>query len=55
MGRIESFEKNVDRYEAWFDRNMAAYESELAALRALLPKSGEGLEVGVGTGRFPER
>ena len=52
MVRVESFEKNVDRYEAWFDRNRAAYESELEALRALLPKSGEGLEVGVGTGRF---
>ncbi|MGD8314305.1 MAG: class I SAM-dependent methyltransferase [Syntrophobacterales bacterium] len=52
MGRIESFEQNVDRYEAWFDRNRAAYASELEALRALLPKSGEGLEVGVGTGRF---
>ena len=52
MGRVESFEKNVDRYEDWFDRNRAAYESELEALRALLPKSGEGLEVGVGTGRF---
>ena len=52
MGRVESFEKNVDRYEAWFDRNRSAYESELEALRALLPKSGEGLEVGVGTGRF---
>ncbi|MEJ2232466.1 MAG: methyltransferase domain-containing protein [Syntrophobacterales bacterium] len=52
MGRVESFEKNVDRYEAWFERNRAAYESELEALRALLPKSGEGLEVGVGTGRF---
>ena len=52
MGKVESFEKNVDRYEAWFDRHQAAYESELEALRVLLPKSGEGLEVGVGTGRF---
>jgi SAM-dependent methyltransferase len=50
--RVEPFEKNVDKYEAWFDRNRAAYESELEALRGLLPKSGEGLEVGVGTGRF---
>jgi len=49
---VESFEKNVDKYEAWFDRNRAAYASELEALRALLPKSGKGLEVGVGTGRF---
>ena len=52
MPRVESFENNVDKYEAWFDRNRAAYESELEAIRALLPKSGEGLEVGVGTGRF---
>ena len=52
MGRVDSFEKNVDRYEAWFDRNRAAYESELDALRTLLPESGDGLEVGVGTGRF---
>jgi SAM-dependent methyltransferase len=52
VGRVKSFEKNVDRYEAWFDRNQAAYQSELEALRALLPKNGKGLEVGVGTGRF---
>ena len=52
MPRVESFEKNVDKYEAWFDRNRAAYASELEAVRALLPKSGKGLEVGVGTGRF---
>ena len=52
MPKVESFEKNVDKYEAWFDRNRAAYASELEAVRALLPKSGKGLEVGVGTGRF---
>ena len=52
MPKIESFEKNVDIYETWFERNRAAYESELAALVALLPKRGNGLEVGVGTGRF---
>ena len=52
MGRVKSFEKNVDKYEAWFDRNQAAYQSELQALLTLLPKNGKGLEVGVGTGRF---
>lgn len=49
---IDSFEKNVDRYESWFERNRLAYESELEAIRVLLPKSGKGLEVGVGTGLF---
>jgi len=52
VGRVKSFEKYVDKYEAWFDRNQAAYQSELEALRTLLPKTGKGLEVGVGTGRF---
>ena len=52
MPKVEPFEKNVDRYEAWFDHNRAAYESELEALRELLPKGGKGLEVGVGTGLF---
>jgi len=50
--RIEPFEQNVERYEAWFDRYPLAYESEIRAIRELLPQSGEGLEVGVGTGRF---
>ncbi len=31
---------------------MVAYQSELLAVRALLPWSGLGLEIGVGTGRF---
>jgi SAM-dependent methyltransferase len=40
------------RYEAWFERHEAAYLSELLALRALVPWSGLGLEIGVGSGRF---
>lgn len=52
MPKTAPFEARPDRYDAWFDRHEAAYRSELAALRALLPAEGEGLEVGVGTGRF---
>jgi SAM-dependent methyltransferase len=51
MPGIESFDKNVDRYESWFIENPLAYVSELHAVRALLPK-GSGAEIGVGTGRF---
>ena len=40
------------RYEAWFSHHVAAYHSELLAVRALLPWQGLGLEIGVGTGRF---
>jgi SAM-dependent methyltransferase len=52
LPKSEAFESNVDRYEAWFDRNRYAYESELGAVRDLLPDVTDGLEVGVGTGRF---
>jgi SAM-dependent methyltransferase len=50
--KIQPFEQNVQRYEEWHERYRFAYASELEAVRALLPKGGDGLEVGVGTGRF---
>jgi SAM-dependent methyltransferase len=50
--KIRPFEDHVERYEAWFDRHALAHESEIRAVRELLPRDGEGLEVGVGTGRF---
>jgi SAM-dependent methyltransferase len=52
MPKTEPFEKHVDRYEQWFLDNPLAYISEIKAIQALLPKSGEGVEIGVGTGRF---
>jgi len=52
MPKVEPFEKHVSRYEAWFERNRFVYESELNAIRALLPKGGNGIEIGVGSGRF---
>lgn len=54
MARTASFEANVERYEEWFERHDAAYRSEVAALRQILPPSRLELEVGVGTGRFAE-
>lgn len=52
MARIEPFEKHPFRYEQWFDKHKFAYESELQAIRKLLPLGGKGLEIGVGSGRF---
>lgn len=52
MPRITAFEAHSERYEAWFARHEAAYLSELLAVRALLPWSGRGLEIGVGSARF---
>ena len=52
MARIEPFEKHPLQYEQWFDRHKFAYESELQAIRKLLPQHGNGLEIGIGSGRF---
>lgn len=52
MPKVEPFETYEDQFEAWFEKNRLAYESELEAVRRLTPKQGTGVEVGVGTGRF---
>ena len=46
------FNHSAREYDDWFVRNEPAYRSELAAVKAFLPLSGRGLEIGVGTGRF---
>jgi ubiquinone/menaquinone biosynthesis C-methylase UbiE len=51
-----AFETLADAYDAWFDAHPALYESELQAVRAVLPeKTGAWVEIGVGTGRFASR
>lgn len=50
--KINPFNEHADRYEDWFERNRYAYESELQAVREQLPENDNGLEIGVGSGRF---
>lgn len=50
--RTAPFEADHLRYDTWFVRHAEAYQSELLAVRALLPWRGLGLSIGVGTGRF---
>ena len=52
MEKIEPFERYSEEYEDWFERNRFAYLSEIEALKWQIPKSGYGLEIGVGSGRF---
>ncbi len=52
MDKIDVFEKHAHRYEEWFEKNKYAYQSELKAIKRLLPQTGIGIEIGVGTGRF---
>ena len=52
MARTEPFDSHSQEYEQWFDRNHLACQSELEAVRAQLPETGEGFEIGVGSGLF---
>lgn len=55
MHETNPFETHYAEYDAWFDRNANAYESELLAVRELLPPPGDWVEIGVGSGRFASR
>ena len=52
MPKIEAFDTHATQYELWFEKHKYLYESEVEALRILLPKEKQGVEIGVGTGRF---
>lgn len=52
MPRIGPFEAHSRAYEEWFSRNPYVYRSELKALAHFIPAAGEGLEIGVGSGKF---
>ena len=52
MPKTKAFDDHYNRYEEWFEDNRFAWLSELDAVRHFLPERGEGIEIGVGSGRF---
>ena len=48
---VFDYDENVIRYESWFEKHPAVFQSEVNLLRSMLP-SGVGFEVGIGTGLF---
>ncbi|MBN1149738.1 class I SAM-dependent methyltransferase [candidate division WOR-3 bacterium] len=54
MARTKPFDEFTFEYDNWFFTNHFTYISELKAVKKLIPKKGQGLEIGVGTGRFAE-
>ncbi|MEF8976024.1 MAG: hypothetical protein V5A21_07340 [Halapricum sp.] len=52
MANVAPFEEHTDRYEAWFTEYDDIYRSELEALDRLVTQDGDGLAIGVGSGRF---
>jgi len=52
MAKNMPFDEYSSSYEDWFERNKFAFESELQAIKEVLPKSKNSIEIGVGSGRF---
>jgi SAM-dependent methyltransferase len=52
MDGVTAFDKHAGEYDRWFDENRQIYQAEINALQRLIPQTGTGIEVGVGTGRF---
>lgn len=52
MNKSNVFDQYAKEYDGWFDFHPWLYQSEVQAVRMLLPQNGKGLEIGVGTGRF---
>lgn len=51
---MDIFDTYVEEYDNWHEINRFVYLSELEALKCVVPKGGEGIEIGVGTGRFAQ-
>lgn len=49
---MPEFQKQAIAYDRWFDEHPVLFESELAAIRSVLPVFQNGVEIGAGTGRF---
>ncbi len=46
------FEEEAIEYDEWFETHEWAYRAEVEATRKFIPETGEGIEIGIGTGRF---
>lgn len=55
MENIIVYDQNVKEYENWFIKNDKIFQSEVEAIRQLIPAWKNGIEIGAGTGLFSEK
>lgn len=46
------FDEYTGEYDLWYEKHNDKYQSEIIALKKLIPLGKKGIEIGVGTGRF---
>ena len=49
------FDIFTDEYEDWFKENEIVFQSELLALKQVIPVGKNGIEIGIGSGIFAEK
>jgi SAM-dependent methyltransferase len=49
-----AFETHAEAYDAWYDQFPKTFQSEVLAIQRVVPRRGDWVEVGVGTGRFAQ-
>lgn len=52
MAKTAPFDTYISEYEQWFDDHRFVFLSELEALRNVLPDTGRGVEIVIGSGVF---
>ena len=52
MVKSDAFDNFALEYDRWYENHWVEYEQELKAIKKFIPKTGKGLEIGAGTGRF---
>jgi len=54
MPKTEPFDHYADEYDNWFINNKFAFQSELKAIKKVIPENKDGIEIGIGSGIFAE-
>ena len=52
MGEQLPFDQFAQEYDEWFTDHQLIFMSELNAVRVFIPRTGKGVDIGSGTGRF---
>jgi len=52
MAKTGPFNEHLAEYEQWFIDHSYVFRSELEAIREVLPRHGNGVEIGIGSGLF---
>lgn len=52
MPKIEPFQKHAIKYDRWFEENKYIYQSEINAIKDIIPRFDTAVEIGMGSGKF---